>query len=104
MHCVEKNVIRECQKRVEESLYEKTAFIKHPYSLSLDTYTTLLSSLVTYEYVTIDKCGLYNLNRSNMETMVADLDDILNQCSKGSYMEILSSLIPEEMTNLRAKL
>ncbi|XP_001599857.1 dihydroxyacetone phosphate acyltransferase [Nasonia vitripennis] len=103
-HCIEKNVIKECQKRVEESLYEETALIKHPYSLSLDTYTTLLSSLVTCEYVTIDKCGLYNSNRSNMEEMVDDLDKILNQCSKGFYVEILSSLIPEEMTNIRAKL
>ena len=102
--CVEKNILKECQRQVEESLYQEAALVKHPYSLSLDIYTSLLSSLVMCGNVTVDKCGFYKANRLNLEAIVKELCDILNKCSSGSYLVISSSLISEEMPNLKAKL
>ncbi|XP_014205298.1 dihydroxyacetone phosphate acyltransferase [Copidosoma floridanum] len=104
LQCQEKNIIKECQRFVEESLYQDVVPIKHPYSLTLDVYVSLLSSLVACEYVTLDEQGFYKPNRINMETLVLELDNILNSCSSVSYLDNHSLFIPKDMPNLLAKL
>lgn len=99
--------MKECQRYIEESLYhDKALVIKHPYSLSLDIYQSLLSSLVAKGSVTIDENGFYVPGVPSLEAIIADVEDILNSFdSKGSYLEMASSLLPaEEVPNLRAKL
>ena len=94
----------ECQKKAEELLYEDNALNKHPYSLSLDIYPSILSSLVMCGQVTLDENGSYVPNIEKLEGIVTDLSDMLSQCSNGSYLDTFPSLIPEEILNLRAKL
>ncbi|XP_011498867.1 PREDICTED: dihydroxyacetone phosphate acyltransferase [Ceratosolen solmsi marchali] len=101
LQCVEKNILKECQRLVEELLYEEMSLINHPYSLTLDTYASLLSSLVKRENIVLDKSGVYTPNNiTDLQDILVDLEDILKQ----SYVNVFSSFSPEEIPNLQAKL
>ncbi|KAJ8673757.1 hypothetical protein QAD02_005019 [Eretmocerus hayati] len=102
--CAEKAVVKECQRRVEQALYEQTSLIKHPYSLSLDVYVSLLSSLVKCGNVTVDKNCIYKPNKPSLQAIVNDLEGILKHLPSGSYISISSTFIPQETPSPRAKL
>ncbi|KAL7298313.1 hypothetical protein TKK_0008662 [Trichogramma kaykai] len=101
---LQKTIVIECQKLMEESLYHATELSRHPYTLALDVYPAILSSLVKCGHVTLDENQFYKPNKENLVSIVVELDNMLGQCSNGSYLNAFPSLIPEEILNLQAKL
>ncbi|XP_058799802.1 dihydroxyacetone phosphate acyltransferase [Phymastichus coffea] len=104
IECVEKNIITECQRGIEASFYQPLGFIKNPYSLSLDTCGSILSSLILVGNVNRDQNKLCKPNRMSLEELIVDLYDIMKRHSNGSYFDISSSFVLADIPNLQAKL
>lgn len=104
----EKNIIKECQKLMEEILYKEDCTFKHPYSLSIDLYSTTIVSLIEIGVVTIlerTEKTIYKINKKNILSMYTTiLDNMLRQCKAKSYFDIAPNLITNIRNNIQAKL
>lgn len=103
----EKNVIKECQKSMEEILYKEDRMFKHPYSLSIDLYSTTIASLMEIGVVTIlekPEKPVYQVDKMILSTYISILDDMLRQCRAKSYFDIAPNLISSTRSNIQAKL
>lgn len=104
---IEQEILRECQKKTEILLFQEDSLVKHPYSLSLDLYTSTLTSLTVVGAVSgSGKPRLYDLNKQKLSTIVNDLERImLKKKSPGTYLDIISMIGHHHTDNsLQAKL
>lgn len=103
----EKNVIKECQKLMEETLYKEDNAFKHPYSLSIDLYSTTIVSLLEIGVVKIldrSEKTVYQVNKNILTIYTSILDGMLRQSKAKSYFDIAPNLISTTCNNIQAKL
>ena len=100
---IEQSILKECQRRVQESLHESDSFIKHPYSLTLDTYKSSLTSLITYKCIQLQSNGIFIVNQNSISKVSEMLGDILKKNSVALYMTENFTLISPD-TSYRSKL
>lgn len=106
-------VVKECQRNAEDALMRKDIkeALRHPYSLSLDVYQSLLSSLVACEYFSLDDSAdkiiiIVDDKKSKLEDVLAIAQDFLRSYqSRRSYASlVLHSADSDSSDVLRAKL
>lgn len=102
---VEKNILKECQKYAEWNLFQDDSLVRHPYTLSLDLYTTSLVSLSALGAISSSgKPSVYTVNEENLSIIIKDLKVILSSNQQlGSFLEIIPKLNQQDNT-LQAKL
>ncbi|XP_033228265.1 dihydroxyacetone phosphate acyltransferase [Belonocnema kinseyi] len=103
--CTDKNIIKESQKVTEEILYKADTFFKHPYSLSIDLYTSTLSSLLEIgDLNRPEKTPVYQADKVRLSTYVSILDGMLQQEDARSYFDIAPTLLSSTQNDIQAKL
>ncbi|XP_008548281.1 dihydroxyacetone phosphate acyltransferase [Microplitis demolitor] len=101
----DQEIMKECQKRTEILLFQGESFINHPYTLSLDLYTSTLVSLSSYGAITsIDsKPRVYNPDKNKLSFIISELEKIVSQRPPGNYVDLAQSFFHFDNT-LQAKL
>ena len=108
----DKNIIKESQKVAEENLYKNDTVFKHPYSLSIDLYTSTLSSLFEMGDVVIcepalnrpEKSPVYRTDKVRLSTYVSILNGMLQESCARSYFDIAPTLLSCNQNEIQAKL
>ncbi|XP_063972885.1 dihydroxyacetone phosphate acyltransferase [Diachasmimorpha longicaudata] len=102
----EKNILKESQRQAETLLFEDNSLVRHPYTLSLDLYSSTLVSLVSYGAIKlVQNQPNYEIDRPNISTVIGDLETILlSRETPGSYLDIGLTLIRQADNTLQAKL
>ncbi|KAG8035328.1 hypothetical protein G9C98_006774 [Cotesia typhae] len=101
----DQEIMKECQKRTEVLLFQAESFINHPYTLSLDLYTSTLVSLTSFGALTpVDgKPRVYNPDKPKLSSIISDLEKIMSQRSPGNYVDLTQTYFHLDNT-LQAKL
>lgn len=101
----DQEIMKECQKRTEVLLFQAESFINHPYTLSLDLYTSTLVSLTSFGALTpVDgKPRVYNPDKPKLSSIISDLEKIMSQRSPGNYVDLAQTYFHLDNT-LQAKL
>lgn len=99
----DKNILKECQRQVEELLYRKSKMFRHPYALTLDIYASSLSSLVALNAIALSG-GVYSCNKMHVAQITAGLNQIVDNFPEGSYMDVVPLMLSEAPINVQAKL
>lgn len=102
---IEKKILKECQKYAEHNLFKDNSLVRHPYTLSLDLYTSSLVSLSTLGVIaSFGKPSVYTINDENLSKVIKDLEVILSSSQQlGSFLDIIPKLNQQDNT-LQAKL
>lgn len=89
-------MLKECQKRAEKLIFNDASKIKHPYSLSLDLYSSTLAGLVaTKVLVTSGKPVVYHIDKVQLDIFINDLSSIIESNVSGSYLDVPDIYQPE---------
>ncbi|CAD6211932.1 GSCOCG00003905001-RA-CDS [Cotesia congregata] len=101
----DQEIMKECQKRTEVLLFQAESFINHPYTLSLDLYTSTVVSLTSFGALTPveGKPRVYNPDKPKLSSIISDLEKIMSQRSPGNYVDLAQTYFHLENT-LQAKL
>ncbi|XP_034952104.1 dihydroxyacetone phosphate acyltransferase [Chelonus insularis] len=102
----DQEILKECQKRTEILLFQEESLVRHPYSLSLDLYSSTLISLSSYGAIKSSegKPRIYECNRQRLSIIITELERMMSQRPLGSYMDILNMLVHQVDNTLQAKL
>ncbi|KAH0558126.1 dihydroxyacetone phosphate acyltransferase [Cotesia glomerata] len=101
----DQEIMKECQKRTEVLLFQAESFINHPYTLSLDLYTSTVVSLTSFGALTPveGKPRVYNPDKPKLSSIISDLEKIMSQRSPGNYVDLAQTYFHLDNT-LQAKL
>uniref|UniRef100_A0A0C9RZE4 Gnpat_1 protein n=2 Tax=Fopius arisanus TaxID=64838 RepID=A0A0C9RZE4_9HYME len=102
----DKNILKESQRRAETLLFHDDSLVHHPYTLSLDLYSSTLVSLTSSGAInSIPNQPNYDIDRPKLSSIIVELEKILlSRQSSGSYLDIGPTLIHHADNTLQAKL
>lgn len=101
----EKQILKECQRQVEFDLFQDESLVKHPYTLSLDLYSSTLVSLSALGTIkTSGKPLIYQIDKTILTKITNDIKIILSSYQQpGSFLDIITNFNQPDNT-LQAKL
>ena len=102
---IEKQILKESQKKTEYLLFEEKSVVKHPYALAVDLYQSTLVSLAACGAIDlIVKSGIYENDESKLTNIIIQLERILEERSPGSYLNVILQFSQTSDDLLQAKL
>lgn len=94
----------EMQKQVEKMILAGDGCCQHPYCLSLDLYSTTLSTLLSQGVVEkLPERGTYRVNQSNLAHLIDELRDLPLRHPAVRYVDAIPQIILSSV-EVRAKL